>query len=89
MKQLPPATTKEYPVFLWGWCEMCGAHITCPKCGNNSCNGTFGRLKNGKVCNVCNLAYQYCHLCYAHGIQPKNRKQIAEFNKKIRKDEGF
>ena len=54
------------------WCQTCGGEmIICPKCGNNCCNGGYGKMdKNGKAlpwnaygdafhCDVCPLAYQY------------------------------
>ena len=59
------------------WCNLCGGtFVRCPKCGNNSCNATYGRMdKNGKPvpfgqegwqdaqwCDVCPLAYQYQEL---------------------------
>jgi hypothetical protein len=88
-----------YRLFLWGWCSICGVHIVCPKCGNNTCNGSFGdsdgdpkkagRGKSGDFsCEFCNLAYQYANLCYANGLEPKNKRQVASFNKKIIKKEG-
>lgn len=54
------------------WCEVCKAKmVICPKCGNNCCNGGYGKMdKDGKAlpwkaddeedaCDVCPLAYQY------------------------------
>lgn len=86
----------EYRLFLWGYCSMCGAHIVCPNCGTNTCSGSFGyedgtpawgNTKSGR-CKTCNLAYQYAHLCYEHGLAPKNKRQVAAFNKKIIQKEG-
>ena len=44
--------------FTVEWCDMCGHHIRCPGCGNNSCNGGYGEV-DGKMCIICPLAYQY------------------------------
>jgi len=89
-----------YRLFLWGWCSMCGAHIVCPECGNNCCNGMFGDIgPDGKPCNgsmkpdshtctVCNLAYQYQHFMCKLGHFPKTKRQIAKFNKEIEKQDG-
>jgi len=55
------------------FCEMCrGEMIVCPKCGNNCCNASFGKMdkdgnpvkwdSKGKYiegCDVCHLTYQY------------------------------
>ncbi len=41
------------------YCPSCEAeYIKCPKCGNNTCNGTYGEV-NGVECDICELAYQY------------------------------
>lgn len=86
-----------YRVFLWGWCKMCGAHIICPHCGTNTCSGGFGNEDGTSVgedstsgkCKVCNLAYQYAHLCYEHGLQPKTKREVNALNKKIMKKDGY
>ncbi len=90
------ADKAKYLLFLWDWCSMCGAHITCPACGNNCCNGMFGNSdgtppgegNRDQGCIVCNLAYQYAHLCHAVGLAPKTKKQIASYNKAIQKKDG-
>lgn len=59
--------------FQWDWCPMCRCtYVKCPKCGNNSCNGTYGslltdgsRLEIGKryqedeliTCDMCSLSH--------------------------------
>jgi hypothetical protein len=43
--------------------------VICPKCGNNCCNGGYGKV-DGKTCDVCPLAYQYQSFAYAHHLAP-------------------
>jgi hypothetical protein len=38
-------------------CTHCGLTVLCYKCGNNTCNGGYGKI-NGKACNLCEDAYQ-------------------------------
>jgi hypothetical protein len=47
--------------FTWELCEQCGPFVRCPKCGNNCCNGGYGKV-DGKECDVCPLSYQYQEL---------------------------
>src|ERR1041385_5460142 len=51
----------------WDWCNMCGAMVTCGKCGNNCCNGGSGRIgqlpntmwgSTGVKCDECANAYK-------------------------------
>ena len=42
----------------WDYCNMCGPMVRCGKCGNNCCNGTYGKLKNGSECDACAEAYE-------------------------------
>jgi hypothetical protein len=45
--------------YTWHWCSTCKCHyVRCPKCGNNCCNGMYGRLF-GKECDECYAAYEY------------------------------
>jgi hypothetical protein len=61
------------------WCDLCqSTMIICPKCGNNCCNGLYGKIdKHGKPtiiwdldsegsidCDICPLAYQYQSLMW-------------------------
>jgi len=56
--------------FKWGYCGCCEVcFIYCPKCGNNCCNGGYGKV-DGVDCDVCSLAYQYQDLCYDNGLNP-------------------
>jgi hypothetical protein len=58
--------------FEWEWCPVCEAwYILCPKCGNNTCNGTCGEI-DGEMCDVCELAYQYQSLAYKHDDVPSS-----------------
>lgn len=51
--------------FTWKWCDTCDvAAVICPKCGNNCCNGGYGKQGSGD-CDVCELAYQFQYLAYA------------------------
>lgn len=51
-------------VFTWGWCNICKcSFVRCPSCGKSTCTPTIGRLKNGKVCDRCELSHQYIAAC--------------------------
>lgn len=40
------------------WCGLCGGlYVSCPRCGNNTCNGGSGELENGEKCPTCLKAY--------------------------------
>ena len=77
---LPP---KKVFKFTWEYCSLCDAmFVRCPKCGNNCCNATFGRVtktglptkkwgKGTKECDVCNLAYMYQSLAEQTNTVPK------------------
>ena len=58
--------------FKWYWCETCDtAAIECPVCGNNCCNGTYGKDGDGNDCPYCPLAYQYQALGWSTKTDPK------------------
>jgi hypothetical protein len=60
--------------FEWEFCPVCNEWtIICPKCGNNVCNGMYGRNADGGICDVCELAHQYDQLCYKTGKYPKSK----------------
>lgn len=41
------------------YCYLCcDWMVVCGTCGNNSCNGGYGRLPNGETCKDCEEAYQ-------------------------------
>jgi hypothetical protein len=62
--------------FEWGWCKLCQRpFVKCPKCGNNTCNGGYGKNCNGD-CDVCPLAYQYHDLAAAAGKEPSKEECI-------------
>jgi hypothetical protein len=43
----------------WSYCELCRrAMVVCGICGNNTCNGAEGKLKNGLSCHGCKQAYK-------------------------------
>ena len=51
---------KEYPntSIKLIYCGMCGGfYVKCPKCGNNSCNGTYGTMPDGSQCDICTYMY--------------------------------
>jgi len=53
--------------FEVAWCETCkGLFVRCPRCGNNSCNGTYGE---DKKCPVCPLAYAMMNALEQDGIR--------------------
>lgn len=46
------------------WCELCERQmVICGKCGNNTCNGGYGRVAvpNGELveCDACKDAYAF------------------------------
>ena len=42
----------------WEYCSMCKRRmVVCGKCGNNCCNGGYGTLPNGVLCDACPSAY--------------------------------
>jgi len=62
--------------FIWKWCDLCECMmVICPKCGNNCCNGGYGKDIMGEECDVCELAYQFQDLGYATGKVPKGSKE--------------
>ena len=47
-------------VHRWQFCAQCGGWTAiCGKCGNNCCNGGYGTLADGSVCDACPLAYAF------------------------------
>lgn len=41
------------------YCYLCRDWmVVCKSCGNNSCNGGYGKLKDGRICPDCEKAYQ-------------------------------
>lgn len=65
---------------FWDWCELCdGAFIRCPKCGNNSCNGGYGKIDE-EVCDVCEIAYQYQYLAHATNSFPITPEEVKTYN---------
>jgi len=72
--------------FEWEWCNLCDApFIRCPKCGNNSCNGTFGKV-NDEACDVCNLCYMYQDMSTGCGMYPVKKDEVDMINKMINGD---
>jgi hypothetical protein len=86
----PQYKWKEKKVFkfTWDYCELCdGMFVRCPKCGNNCCNGVFGRVTKDKElptkkwdnttkdCDVCNLAYMYQQLASESDRTPKKNEK--------------
>ena len=52
----------------WIYCETCDCvAMICPECGNNCCNGMYGR--DGK-CPVCPEVYRMQHMAYEEGTKP-------------------
>jgi len=63
---------KEF-TYEWYWCETCRTSaIKCPACGNNCCNGGYGKASDGSECPYCPLAYQYQELGWITGMAPKS-----------------
>lgn len=43
----------------WAYCPVCCRPcVICGKCGNNACNGGYGTLPDGAVCDACPSAYE-------------------------------
>lgn len=40
----------------WWICPMCGPVVCCGTCGNNACNGGYGKV-DGVTCTECPSAY--------------------------------
>lgn len=41
------------------YCSLCEREmVVCGKCGNNTCNGGYGTLKDGSLCDACPSAYE-------------------------------
>jgi hypothetical protein len=41
------------------YCDHCEREVViCGKCGNNSCNGGYGKLPDGTPCDQCPSAYE-------------------------------
>lgn len=72
--------------FVWDVCAMCGVMVRCPKCGMNCCSGGYGKLKNGKPCPICPLAYQYQDDVIAKKGQPTERKIKSTWTKEQREE---
>lgn len=80
--------------FTWDWCGLCeGMFVRCPKCGNNCCNGGFGRVtmtglptnkwgKGTKPCDVCNLAYMYQELADKTNTTPTPKHESTTKTRK-------
>lgn len=44
---------------FWSYCETCGDEcVICGVCGNNCCNGGYGKLASGLECTACPSAYE-------------------------------
>jgi len=55
----------------WMWCDLCDcATVICPKCGNNCCNGGYGKI-DGKQCTMCKEAYKYQDNAFKNNTNPK------------------
>lgn len=58
------------------WCAMCQcAMIICPRCGNPTCNGTYG--ENGE-CPICPKVEEIHKEMYKNGIMNKIEEIIPE-----------
>lgn len=84
---------KKEMEFTWEYCSTCrGYMIICPKCGNNCCNSSNGKLIDGRPakisewddpraikCDVCALAYQFQALGWKYNDEPQpTPEQLAE-----------
>lgn len=55
----------------WAMCEICGPTVLCGDCGNNVCNGSTGKLPNGKPCG-CDTAFAQ----WQHGKASMTDRQL-------------
>jgi hypothetical protein len=77
--------TNTFKLFF-RWCELCEApFISCPKCGNNSCNGTYGKV-NGIWCGTCQYIHGFEDAMIEMGNYPFTKKQMNITNKKLLKE---
>lgn len=52
----PTKTSEPIAAFTVEWCKTCRCpFVRCPRCGNNSCNGTYGE---DQKCPVCPITYE-------------------------------
>ncbi len=77
--------SKSEMQFKVEWCSLCEVYfVRCPKCGNNCCNGGYGKIgglvapdtwaSDGKDCDICPLAYQYQDALSAESVDPYVKK---------------
>lgn len=53
---------------------MCGPMVVCGKCGNNCCNGGFGKLPDGSKCDACPSAYAMQDATIGSEISPSDEE---------------
>jgi len=62
----------------WVWCKMCCcASYICPECGNNCCNGGYGKV-DGEICKVCLESYKYQQEAEDKGTAPSREECTGE-----------
>lgn len=76
---------KEKIEHHWSLCLMCGPMVVCGACGNNCCNGGYGKSTDGTDCTYCPSAYEMQK--YDNGIKyyiskSKLRKHVNNFFEK-------
>lgn len=61
----PTGTERKYikADIVWGYCDHCRTtYLKCPKCGNNSCNGGYGKIwidvDISIDCDICESIYR-------------------------------
>lgn len=63
--------------FKISFCKLCEVKmVICPKCGNNCCNGCYGKDIQGEDCDVCSLAYQYQEMYDVKNVWKERYKKL-------------
>ena len=67
---------RDQVIYKWAWCNQCNcAAVICPACGNNCCNGGYGKLDGGE-CPYCTDAYDYQRHMYTEETVPSKEQII-------------
>lgn len=72
---------KEYPntSIKLKYCGICGGfYVECPKCGNNTCNGTYGTMPDGTHCDVCETMYDIMYKLGGSEESVVNKTNLGE-----------
>ena len=66
------------------WCDGCkGWAILCPRCGNNTCNGSYG--EDGK-CPVCSSCYELINKIHQNSSVENNFDKVMRIYSENKKE---